>query len=349
MKKLIFGLLISIISTVWVTPAQAVEGGFDASGNKFVVPVVAMYNSTTLNTCSGIMISKNVAATAAHCLIDESKQISSKIFVGAPGSASPVKPIANVTNTFMPSDYLGNDSSGMVGESDIAFVVINSLYEDYGKVELASENDLNALKSKQASLRLIGYGFTSNLSTSLSGLPNYFDGVFYNLTVQGLLNSFVLMSDKGNSCAGDSGAPILSISPRKVTLIGILTGSSRTTDGKCSSKNSINKYGATFSGISRYSNALHLALVQGMDNELLEKQNLQKKIEDLEFEASEIKSLNVDIQFENEDLKNQLISIRAEAEKLKKMKKLITCYSGAKSKTVISLNPVCPKGYKEKA
>ena len=329
-------------------PARAVEGGSDATGNKFVVPVLAVYNSTTINTCSGIMISKNVAATAAHCLIDESKQISSKIYVGAPGSTSPTSPKSNVTNTFMPNDYLGTDPAGMVGESDIAFVVVDTLYEDYGKVELASENDLTTLKSKQAALRLIGYGFSSNLSTSISGLPNYFDGIFYNLNAQGLLNSFILMSDKGNVCAGDSGAPILSITPRKVTLIGILTGSSRTSDGKCSSKNSLNKFGATFSGISRYSNALHLALVQGMENQLTENQNMQKKFEALESETTEINRMNVNLQFENEDLKNQLNVTRADLEKLKKVKKVITCFSGSKSKTVISSNPVCPKGYKEK-
>ncbi len=347
MGKLILTLCV-VIFTSFTYTAQAVEGGFDASGNKFVVPVVAMYNSTTLNTCSGIMISQNVAATAAHCLIDESKQISTKIFVGAPGSASPVKPIANVTNTFMPSDYLGNDPAGMVGESDIAFVVIDKLYEDYGKIEIASENDLNSLRIKQSALRLIGYGFSSNLSTSLSGLPNYFDGIFYNVAAQGLLNSFILMSEKGNSCAGDSGAPILSITPRKVILVGILTGSSRTADGKCSSKNSLNKFGATFSGVSRYTNALHLALIQGMENQLIENKNLKDKFDELDAENSENKNVNADLAFENEDLKNQLNNLRIEVEKVKKLKKVFTCIAGNKTKTVTSVNPICPKGYKVK-
>ncbi len=85
-----------------------------------------------------------------------------------------------------------------------------------------------------------------------------------------------------------------------------------------------------------------------MENQLIENKNLKDKFDELDAENSENKNVNADLAFENEDLKNQLNNLRIEVEKVKKLKKVFTCIAGNKTKTVTSVNPICPKGYKVK-
>ena len=344
MNALIKKLSLAVSLLLVVSPAAtAVEDGSSASGSAYVVPVVV----SSKGACSGVMIAKNVAATAAHCVLDDSKQISKSIYVGSPGSKAIGGAQPNVTHVFIPDDYLGNSADNKIGNSDIAFLVISDNYSEYGIIEIASENDLINLKSKNAPLRVFGYGVTSNSGNS-DWYPYYFDGVFESNFNTSLLNSFGITSTKGNACGGDSGAPILSITPKKVMLVGILTGGIFNEGGKCTKKSSSNTYSAVFSGVSRYSNALHLAMVQGSENLIQLISEKDKSYSELETENTDTTRLNVDLQFENEDLKIQLNELRIEVENLRKMKKVLTCVSGTKVKNVIGVKPVCPKGYKER-
>lgn len=337
-------IAIAVSLLLLISPtATAVEDGVLASGNSYVVPIVINSKSS----CTGVMISKNVVATAAHCIIDDSKQISKSIYVGTPGSKMIGASIANVTHTFVPDDFLGNTADNRVGDSDIAFLVIDGLYSEYGVVELASENDLSTLKTRRAPLRVLGYGFTTNSGES-DWQPHFFDGTFESNYNTSLLNSFGITSTKGNACGGDSGSPILSITPKKVMLVGILTGGVTNEGGKCTKKSTSNTYSSVFSGISRYSNTLHLALVQGSENLLKTIGEKDKSYSELEAETTETSRTNVDLRFEIEDLKIQLDELKKEVEALRKMKKVITCVSGSKSKLVTGIKPICPKGYKEK-
>ena len=338
-------ILILAISLSLISPsASAIEDGTSAAGNSYVVPVMVGIT----NQCSGIMISKNVVATAAHCLLDSTKQISKSIYVGLPGSKIVGLRNTNVTHTFIPDDYSGSGADNRIGESDIAFLVLSEIYPTYGFVEIASENDLASLKQKSAPLRVYGYGYTSN-SGDFELEPRYFDGKFDSNYNSGLMNSFGVTSTKGNACGGDSGSPILSITPKEVLLVGILTGGLFNEGGKCSKKSASGTYSSVFSGISRYSNALHLALVQGSENLIKSLEEKDRIFAELETENTDTTRLNVDLQFENEDLKIQLDELRIEVENLRKMKKVLTCVSGSKVKTVIGIKPVCPKGYKERA
>lgn len=340
-KKL--SLVVSLL--LLISPAAtAVEDGSSASGSSYVVPVVVSSKSV----CSGAMIAKNVAVTAAHCALDDSKQISKSIYVGSPGSKAMGGARPNVTHVFIPDDYLGNSADNKIGDSDIAFLVISDNYSEYGIIEIASENDLIKLRVNSAPLRVMGYGVTSN-SGDTDWYPYYFDGIFESNLNTSLLNSFGITSTKGNACGGDSGAPILSITPKKFMLVGILTGGIYNEGGRCTKKSSSNTYSAVFSGVSRYSNALHLAMVQGSENLIQMISEKDKSYSELETENTDTTRLNVDLQFENEDLKIQLDELRNKVENLRKMKKVLTCVSGSKVKTVIGVKPVCPKSYKERA
>jgi hypothetical protein len=343
MKKLLVVSLSLLLMISHIQTTYAVEDGSSATGSPYVVPVII----DSKGSCSGVMIAKNVLVTAAHCILDDSKQIAKIMYVGPPGSKLTNGVYARVTHTFIPDDYLGNAADNKIGNSDIAFLVIDKLYPEYGVIEIASENDLISLKSKRAPLRVLGYGSTSN-SGDNDYLPHYFDGEFESTYVTPLLNSFGITSTKGNSCSGDSGAPIISITPKKVMLVGILTGGFFNEGGRCSKKSANNSYSAIFSGVSRYSNALHLALVQGSENliRVTEENDLSYAI--LADEKRESDSLNVDLQIQIEELKGQLAELNTEVTLLRNMKKVITCVAGTKTKIVTGTKPKCPAGYKQK-
>ena len=326
-----------------IQTAYAVEDGSSATGSPYVVPVII----DSKGSCSGVMIAKNVLVTAAHCILDDSKQIAKTMYVGPPGSKLTNSAYARVTHTFIPDDYLGNAADNKIGNSDIAFLVIDKLYSEYGVIEIASENDLINLKSKRAPLRVLGYGSTSN-SGDNDYLPHYFDGEFESAYITPLLNSFGITSTKGNACSGDSGAPIISITPKKVMLVGILTGGFFNEGGRCSKKSATNSYSAIFSGVSRYSNALHLALVQGSENLIKIKDENDLSYAILADEKIEADSLSVDLQLQIENLKSQIIELTKEITLLRNMKKIITCVAGTKTKTVTGTKPKCPAGYKPK-
>jgi secreted trypsin-like serine protease len=343
MKRLLVASLSLVLLISQIQSAYAVEDGSSAAGSPYVVPVIL----GSKGSCSGVMIAKNVLVTAAHCILDESKQITKLIYVGPPGSKLTNGDYAKVTHTFIPDDYLGNAANNKIGDSDIAFLVIDELYSDYGVIEIASENDLISLKNKRAPLRVLGYGSTSNSGNS-DYFPYFYDGVFESTYNTSLLNTFGITSTKGNACSGDSGAPILSITPRKVMLVGVLTGGLFNEGGRCSKKSVTNTYSAVFSGVSRYSNALHLALVQGTENLIQVIKDKENSYSSLADENTETLKRNTDLQLEIETLRDQLIWFNKEVAALRKMKKVITCVSGTKTKTVTGTNPICPAGYRVK-
>jgi secreted trypsin-like serine protease len=348
MKRTLISIIAVSLAFSSIQSAQAVVNGTIITSNKYLVPIEANFNLTTSSYCSGVMISKNVLVTAGHCLLDENKQISKKIYVGKPGTQ--LNAIASdyglVVQSFVPDDYAGNTVDDKVGASDIAFLVIDRIFSDVEELQIASENDLNLLKNSEGSLRALGYGFTSDNPTQNFN-PYFFDGSFVNYVLPSRANTFIMSSKTAGACLGDSGGPIVNITPKKILLIGVITGSSIPT-GNCTKPGSTGQYLLSFSGISRYANVLHLALVKGQEEMI----KLGKSFEDeakatkvlLESSDSEIASLKSTLQQKEAEalaLKNELAIIRA-------MKKVITCVSGKKIKQVIDVIPVCPVGYKVK-
>ena len=323
-----------------IQPAKAVVNGTLATNNKYVVPIEAVYNSTNSIYCSGVMISKNVLVTAGHCLLDENKQISKSIYVGKPGTS--LKDIRAdyglVVGSFIPDDFLGSGIDNSVGPSDIALLVIDRIFSEVEPLQIASENDLKTMKTNQSSLRAIGYGFTSDLNEKNFD-AYFFDGYFLNYEYPSRANTFAMASKSGGSCKGDSGGPVINITPKKIMLLGVITGGASKIN--CSTPGQSGLYILSFSGISRYSNVLHLALVKGQE-ELIK---LGKSFEEESKSAkNDLYSVNSEIAF----LKTQIEQKDVELATLKSMKKVITCISGKKTKQVTATNPICPTGYKLK-
>ena len=320
------------------TPVQAVVNGTYVTNNKFVVPIEAKYNSINSNYCSGVMISKNVLVTAGHCILDENKQISKSIYVGRPGTLQ--KQIRSdyglVVGTFLPDDYLGAGIDNSVGPSDIALLVIDRIFSEVEPLQIASENDLKQLKISEASLRAIGYGYTSDSNDS-TGEPYFFDGNLVNYEYPSRANTFVMSSKTSGSCRGDSGGPVLNITPKKILLLGVITGGS--IDKNCTKPSSSGLYLLSFSGISRYSNVLHLALVKGQEEMITLGKSFQDKAKIAEDSLSDANKKISELDEQARVLQEELASLRA-------MEKIISCTKGKLTKKVIAVKPVCPAGYK---
>lgn len=224
--------------------------------------------------------------------------------------------------------------------------MIDRIFSEVEELQIASENDLNSLKTSEGSLRALGYGFTSD-GPAQNTSPYFFDGSFVNYVLQNRANTFVMSSKTSGACFGDSGGPIVNITPKKILLIGVITGSS-ITSGNCTKPISTGQYLLSFSGISRYSNVLHLALVQGQEEMIKLGKSFEAEAkaskESLENANSKIEAFKSAI--EQKDA--EVLAMTNELSVLRSMKKIFFCVSGKTTKQVTATNPVCPAGYKLK-
>lgn len=357
-KGSLLSTLVLLIGLLLPQTAYAVENGIDASGNSFVVPIQATYNATQVSFCSGVLIAPEVVATAGHCLLDESGQVAKSIWVGAPGS-SPTwnSNWAVVLSSYFSADYQGNTVDKTVGPSDIAFLRIDRPYSQPTKIYLASENQLLTLKNTSATLRLIGYGFITDAGASASA-PNYFDAK-YNQTASPDPNQSYAESSLANTCKGDSGGPVLSITPNKVIIVGVITGAAISQN--CTKAQSNGKYLTAFTIINRFSNLALAAAVDAMEYESQAKAELATKNAALATTSIQGRNDLIEAQNTGTRLQSELDQVQAAYDELSKQLlalqiqvksyaalgiKSISCVSGAKVKAVVGLKPVCPIGYK---
>jgi secreted trypsin-like serine protease len=341
MKKLSrFGLVVLLFIPV-STPAIAVENGQSASGNGVVVDIEIKYNSTQSVSCSGALLSSLVVVTAGHCLLDQSGAISTGIYVSAPGvNVSGYKNWIKVKKVYLPEEYEGDRLGGFVNNSDLGFLLLTSEMQVSTSVTLASEKLLLSLKSSGAKLRVLGYGNTSDAG-SISDLPNYYDGSFSPQTMSDA-NQGSVSSQTGNICKGDSGGPVLYITPTKVVLVGVLTGAQLSVN--CSKKLSDGKYYGTFTIINRFANLASQALT---DATLLISELRQAKIDEVQTTLDGANSELSDLLEKSSAFETEIEQLKAEISKYKASGlKLITCTKGSSEKIVAGLSPKCPAGYK---
>ena len=82
MKIKLIAIGASAIIAIGFFPAQAVEGGVDATGSQFVVPILIQKSPTTTGACSGALIAPYIVVTAGHCVLDSSGLLTTKVYVG---------------------------------------------------------------------------------------------------------------------------------------------------------------------------------------------------------------------------------------------------------------------------
>ena len=348
---ILLGLVIFGIAG-FLQPAGAIERGVDATGNDFTVFVVALQSNSKVSSCSGALLNDYVVVTAAHCLNDETGLLSKTILVTPPGAVI----TRNNSNAIIrESNWVEADTtqitlsyqsgSTLVTDDDLAFLTLKSPLKSNPLIKIASEDEMLKLKASSAPVRIYGYGVTSDSGQFATG-PNYLSGEFENRT-HTLVNSGYVKSALADTCKGDSGGPVVNITPNAITVVGVHTGSAKS--NMCTSKSPDGVYRATFTLLNRYAN-LAFATVSKIAANLnsatstkLDLENAQSRLQELE---AEIEKLNIDIS----DYESQIADLNAQVENLKsKLPKTIFCVKGTSTKKVIAINPKCPSGYKQKS
>ena len=351
--------------------AIAVENGKDAAGNSHVVKVISSFSKSQIRTCSGGVLNEYVVVTAAHCLDDESGLLSKEIWVLPPGaltnrdsSGAYIQDSTwiSVDNTQITLTY--QNISEKVQDDDLAFLVLSKPIKLEVKTLIPSEDETTRLRTTNASLRLYGYGYSTD-SGKISDNPNFYIAQFDSQMSVKIKNSGYATSTEATACQGDSGGPVLSVTPTSVTVVGVITGI--TTSIRCGKKNSDGKYYTLFTYLSRYANlafaaasaaSKKAALVAQQNKEDAERiatqaatvvTNSKTEIDRVNSELSAAKlSLSIandkidELELEIQDLQNQIKILTA------KLTITINCVKGNQIKKVTGIEPKCPAGYKKK-
>jgi V8-like Glu-specific endopeptidase len=330
MKNKLLALCTSLVLGIVPFPAQAVEGGVDATGSQFVVPIKIQKSPTTTGTCSGALIAPFIVVTAGHCVLDSSGLLTTKVYVGLAGSSMELITTDDIIDSVQITSSFQGGANSTVGQDDLAFLTLKKPQIMPVPVLLASETEMLALEKVTSPLKLIGYGKYGDNSQEIVTFPKSYLGTFSSI-VPSQPNSAYLESKVANSCQGDSGSPILSITATKVTIIGILTGS--TTSNFCSKALALDgNYYALFTIIGRYSNLAFASANQSMNT-------LSSRNEQAQSDLDDVKAQLGDYIFDLAEANRRVETLEASIESTRKSTAVIS----AKLKKICSVKPK-PKG-----
>lgn len=367
-----------LISLVTPTQATAIENGIDATGNQYVVKVLAKSGKNSLNTCSGGVLSEYVVVTAAHCLDDESGLESKEIWVLPPGSVAKRNASdayiedetwIEVDNTQITTTF--QNLSTQVSDDDLAFLVLTTPIQMKTSIQIPSEDETTKLKSTNAALRLYGYGYITDVGKK-SDAPNYYVARFDSRTPVSIKNSGYATSTNATACQGDSGGPVLSITATTVTVVGVITGG--VTSIRCGEKSTDGKYYTLFTYLSRYANLAFAAASSASKTAIEAANSAKEEAEDalLQAEADYEDALRdaEDARQEAEDAASELELVQGELEEVNqkvdeleiiiqnlqneikvltaKLTVTINCIKGKRTQKVTGIDPKCPSGFKKK-
>lgn len=349
MKRVLSVFSTIVVLIVFAPSTHAIEKGNDASGSSYVVPITVDRGSGKFGGCSGALIAPSIVATAGHCVLDVDGLLTKKVYVGDPGSATDSVTLADQVASIQITSSYKAGSNNTVAADDIVFLVLAKAKKFEAPIRLASEAEVQSLKSKGATLRVYGYGYTSDNGDSAK-YPMYTEGIFSAQAVANQPDSAIIKPINQNTCKGDSGGPVLSISATEVLVIGIVTGSDLR-----------NNCGTTFSSftiISRYSNLAFAAAVTQMANLDLQVKRttddanqgirsaeaaFNTKYDALQKSSKEQQTTD---QQNIDELNARIEELETLVAKLEEqLPKTIVCVKGKLTKKITGVKAKCPAGY----
>jgi|LakMenE01Jun11ns_1017448.scaffolds.fasta_scaffold9827588_1 secreted trypsin-like serine protease len=348
MRKLL-AIALTLLFVASSSTANAIENGKDAAGSGYVVPIKTQYSSTNMTQCSGVLVAPSIVATAGHCVLDVDGLMTNKVYVGDPGAALDSITLADIVSSVQITPSFKNGIGNTVGVDDIVFLVLGKPKAFNSLVRLASEAEVQSLKSKSSPLKLFGYGAINDAGDTPK-FPFSTEGSFSSTPVASQPDSAVVKPITNPICKGDSGGPVLSISATEILVVGVITGGDLR-------KNCGSTY-AIFTLVSRYTNLAFASAVTQITN--LEGQ-VKKATDDLNQglrtaeaafnaryntlqtasqEQSKYYQENIDeLNIRIEELEAQLLKLQEQ------LPRTITCVKGKVVRKVTGVKPRCPSGF----
>jgi hypothetical protein len=224
-------------------PAEAIYGGESALGDNRILTLATQKDSRS-PFCSMAMITERIVVTAAHCMakpdaIEELRFNTQDLYVSKPGvdfRTDPISDRVKVAQVVLPKGYANfyNPATGDQRTSldDIAFLFLETHLVPGYKIQVATNEEVSALKAERQEILHFGYGLQD---------LNIIDGKPYkvNLRIRPRTyayeldnaedeNKTIITDENGSKalCAGDSGGPWYGLVNGSYKLVAVTVGAS---------------------------------------------------------------------------------------------------------------------------